>query len=66
MTAYILQHDPVANNKDNSKKNGKCSMSDASVASIVGGRNQKDLDLRFHDIKECEILSVDDKTTLKG
>ena len=49
MAAYVLPCDPVANNKANSNKTEKCSVSDDSVASMVGGRNKKDLDLRFHD-----------------
>ena len=40
-------------------------MSDAIDASMVGGRNQKDLDLRFYDFKECKTLNVEDKNALK-
>ena len=65
MEAYILPHDPVANKKANPNKNEKQSVSDASITSIVGGRNQKDLDLHFYDIKEHKTLSVDDKIALK-
>ena len=65
MAAYIMPCYPLANDKANSNRNEKHSVSDSSVASMVGGRNQKDLDLRFYDIKECKTLSVDDKTSLK-
>ena len=65
VAAYILLHDPVANDETNSNKTEKCSMLDASVASMVGGRHQKDLHLHFYDFKEHKTLSVEDKTSLK-
>ena len=40
MTAYILPCDPATNNKDDSNKNEKCSVSDAGVVPMVGGRYQ--------------------------
>ena len=65
MEAYILPHDPVANKKANPNKNEKQSVSDAIIASMVGGRNQNDLDLYFYDFKECKTLSVEGETALK-
>ena len=51
MEAYILPCDPVANKKANSNKTRKHSVLDTKVASMVRGRNKKDLDLRFYDYK---------------
>ena len=64
MTAYILPRDHVANNNANSNKSKKYSVLDTSIESMVGGRNQKDLDLCFCDIKEYKNVTVDDKTAL--
>ena len=66
MAAYILPHVPVANDEANYNENHKHSVSDASVASMVGGRNQMNLYLRFFDIREYKTLSVYDKIALKG
>ena len=41
MSAYVLLCDHVANNKANSNKTEKHSVSDASVASMVGGRKKR-------------------------
>ena len=65
VAAYILLHDHVANDEASSKKTEKCSMLDASVASMAGGRYQKDSHLHFNDFKERNALSVEDKTSLK-
>ena len=65
MTAYVIPHDPVANNEANSNKTGKHSVSDANIESMFGDRNKKDLDLNFYDNKECKTLSIDDKEVLK-
>ena len=41
MSACILPHDHVANNKANSNKKDKCSVADDTVASMIGGMNKK-------------------------
>ena len=64
MAAYVLPYDPVANIKANQNKTEKHSVSDASVASMVGDRNHKDLDLRFYDFKECKTFSVEHNNAL--
>ena len=66
MAAYILPCDHIANKKGNSNKNRKHRVFDASVESIVGGRDQQTkLDLRFYDHKEYKTLSNEDTSVLR-